>query len=176
MDIMIDIETLGTEVDAPVISIGAVAFDLTKVHDTFYVALDVAQQIDSGKRLVDVDTIKWWLSQSGAAKKVFKEKAESTKFGLEQLSQFIKSFGKDTYVWGNGATFDISILESLLYDYDVSCPWKYNKIMDYRTIKRFLGKDIKVDRKGTYHNAVDDAVTQAEFIQKCLRRYHGIKE
>ena len=85
MDIMIDIETLGTSTKCPVISIGAVAFDLNQIRGQFYVALDIKDQIDSGKRLVDADTIKWWLSQSGAAKKVFKEKAESTKFGLEQL-------------------------------------------------------------------------------------------
>lgn len=175
MDIMIDIETLGTRTDCPVISIGAVAFDLNKIYDKFYIALDVKDQIDSGKRKVDADTIKWWMSQGDAAKKVFKENFKDNSVGLSEFAYWIITFKGEKYVWGNGATFDISILESLMYDYGIDIPWKYNKIMDQRTIKRFLGKDIEMVRKGTYHNAIDDALTQAEYIQSCLRRYHELK-
>ena len=172
MDVMIDIETLGTKSNCPVISIGAVAFDLTTIHGSFYTALDVEEQIDSGKRIADASTIKWWMGQSGAAKTVFKENPEDTKFGLQQLALFLSSFD-DFYVWGNGATFDITILESIFDSYGVEIPWKYNRIMDQRTIKRFLGKDVKLKREGVYHNAVDDATTQAKFIQECLRRYYA---
>lgn len=169
IDVMIDIETLGTSFKCPVISIGAAAFDLTSVLSTHYTALDVAQQIDSGTRLADASTIKWWMSQSNAAKTVFKEDAIKVEKALEALTNYIKSLDADVYVWGNGATFDISILESLYADYKMPVPWKYNRVMDQRTIKRFLGKNIDIIRKGTYHNAVDDAVTQAEFIQACLK-------
>lgn len=176
IDIMIDIETLGTRTCCPVISIGAAAFDLNSILSTFYTALNVSEQIDSKIRQVDAGTIKWWMSQSNAAKTVFKEDAVATKLGLQKLTDYINSFGKDAdiYVWGNGATFDISILESLYYDYNLPVPWKYSKVMDQRTVKRFLGKEIKVLRKGTYHNAVDDAVTQAEYVQACLRGLYRV--
>jgi hypothetical protein len=172
IDVMIDIETLGKKPNCPVISIGAVAFDLTTTYGSFYAALDVEEQIDSGKRIADASTIKWWMSQSGAAKTVFKEDAIDTKTGLEQLALFLSTFD-DVYVWGNGATFDITILESIFDSYKVEIPWKYSHIMDQRTIKRFLGKGIKIKREGTYHNAIDDAMTQAKFIQECLGKYYA---
>ena len=73
MDLMIDIESLGIKNNCPVISIGACFFDKYGIKEKFYAVLDVAEQIDSGKRVADASTIKWWMSQEGAAKKIFKD-------------------------------------------------------------------------------------------------------
>ncbi len=175
-DNMIDLETLGTGPFSPIISIGIVCFDLNNVLDKLYITLDVKDQIDSGKRKIDADTLKWWMSQSDAAKKVFKENPMPVKEALMTISEFIKKQGKDVHVWGNGATFDITLLETLFSQYEVPVPWKYSKVMDFRTIKRFLGKDVVTERKGTYHNALDDALTQAEFVQACLQNYYQVEK
>jgi len=47
-DYMIDLETLGTKVDAPVLSIGAVEFNLEtgKLGQEFYCVLDLQSQLD----------------------------------------------------------------------------------------------------------------------------------
>ncbi len=163
-DIMIDLETLGKGTEAPVISIGAVYFDSEGLGKEFYVNLELQSQIDTGLRRADASTIQWWMGQSDAAKRVFKESAVPTSKGLLDLVNFILEV-KDAYVWGNGATFDISILESLLQDYEIPVPWKYNRIMDFRTYKRFLGQGREIDRsKGVHHNALDDAKVQASYI------------
>lgn len=199
MDLMIDLETLGTSPKAPVISIGACYFDKTGVKQHFYAVLDVKEQIDSGLRKVDADTIKWWMDQEGAAKKVFKEelgvihgrhihdflsdedddservrklKKDGNTASLLSFIYFCAGEYKDedTKPWGNGSTFDITILESLLKDFKIVVPWKFYNIRDYRTFKEYVydGKDL--ERTGTHHNALDDAIYQAEVVVEGMNR------
>jgi len=172
-DLMIDLETLGTKPDAPIISIGAVWFDLEKrqIGDTFYAVLDVAEQIDSKTRFASASTIKWWLSQADAAKSVFKEGAKPTKDVLALFREWIMVHAgskakttKKCLPWGNGSTFDITLMETLFDDYEVTCPWMYWNVMDLRTFKRFVGKGKKVEKLGTDHNALDDAVSQVNYM------------
>jgi len=115
MDLMIDLETLGTNHDAPVISIGAVKFSSKGLGEEFYVNLDVEEQIKDGRQVTG-STIKWWMGQEGAARKVFKEKSIPTAEGLLDFVEFFHQGGneKSVFPWGNGATFDITILEHLL--------------------------------------------------------------
>lgn len=173
-DLMIDLETLGTGVNAPIISIGAVWFDIDKkeIGDTFYAILDVADQMDTKTRFADSSTIKWWMTQDGAAKKVFRDGAHPSKMVLETFRKWImdhaKSKAKTTRnckPWGNGAAFDITLMETLFKDYDVTCPWIYYNAMDLRTFKRFVAKGAKVEvLEGAKHNALDDAVAQAKYV------------
>ena len=166
---MIDLETLGTNPDCPVISIGATFFDIEKkvLGPTFYLPLDIQSQLDAGRK-VDADTIKWWLGQSNAAKHVFKEKAQDPKKVLELLSQFVKQHPK-SYVWGNGSTFDITILESLYATYGLDYPWSHFNIMDLRTFKRFIARGKKVMNHGVSHNALDDAISQAQYVMNNMK-------
>lgn len=169
IDIMIDLETLGTSPDCPVISIGAIAFDIEKkvLGPTFYAVLDTEQQINDGRK-VDGSTLKWWLSQSDAAKKVFKENPAEVKTALNFLVEFVKQWPK-VKVWGNGSTFDITIMENLFKHYGVKCPWRYNDIMDLRTFKRFCAGGERIIKSGTAHNALDDARSQAQYVLDALK-------
>ncbi len=170
-DLMIDLETLGTNNAAPIISIGAALFDIKnkQIGDTFYEVLDVADQIDTKIRFVDSSTIKWWMNQSNAAKTVFKTKATSTKTALENFRTWIitrTDFNK-VHPWGNGASFDISLIESLFKDYNIPCPWMFWNVMDLRTYKRFIGKNSPIEKlEGTNHNALDDAINQIKYVFK----------
>jgi len=166
MEVMIDLETLGIGSKAPVISIGAVAFTKDGVVGTFYVNLDVKHQLDSGLRKVDASTIQWWMGQSDAARKVFKEEAKDTSVGLADFIDFINKLGPktNTKVWGNGSTFDITIMESLFQDYKLSVPWQYNHVRDLRTFKEYIYDGKETPRVGTHHNALDDAMHQAQVV------------
>lgn len=172
-DLMIDLETLGTNPDAPIISIGAVFFDIEKkvLGPTFYMALDVNEQIKRGRKVTG-DTLKFWMGQSDAAKKVFHEQAKAVPQVLHTFSEWIKANNPKVYVWGNGSTFDISMLENIYLMYEdvtsfkLAAPWGYNKIMDLRTFKRFKAPDKKVIVPGTAHNALDDAIGQANFVME----------
>lgn len=175
-DLMIDLETLGTGVDAPVISIGAAFFDIEKklIGDTFYMVCDVADQMDSKVRHADSSTIKWWMSQGNAAKQVFKDGHKPTKEVLETFRAWIMAHAgsraqstKKCNPWGNGSSFDITLMETLFKDYGVQCPWLYYNVMDLRTFRRFVANGAKVEKlEGTNHNALDDAVNQINFIFK----------
>lgn len=179
VDIMIDLETLGTAVDAPVISIGAQEFDTStgKLGSSFYVACDVKDQIDSKLRFCDTSTLKWWMGQSEGAKKVFKEGALPTKQCLEELSKWVLKLAgskakstRKAYVWGNGSSFDITLLETLYKDFGVECPWMFYKVMDLRTFKRFCAAGRKVEvLEGDAHNALDDAKAQAQYVLDVIK-------
>ncbi len=175
MDIMIDLETLGINPDCPVISIGAAAFNETGIKETFEVNLDTTHQIDIMSRKVTADTIKWWMSQEDAAKKVFKEATVHPEVGLKALVDWITAIKKKYKVkrihpWGNGSTFDISIMENLLSQYNVKIPWEFYNIMDFRTFKRFVydGKDMSF--QGVKHNALEDAKHQANIVIEGMLR------
>jgi len=177
MHLMIDLETLGITEKCPVIAIGAVLFDINGIQAEFYQTLDVEEQISSGKRIVDGSTIKWWMGQDDAAKKVFKEQPFDVFDALTNFHNFLGNGANTDKLkpWGNGSTFDISILESLVKDYGFAdCGskefWKFYNIRDYRTFKEFVydGKDL--ERKGTHHNALDDAIYQAEVVIKGMNK------
>lgn len=168
MDLMIDLETLSTTSKSVVISIGACFFDIEKrtIGPTFYMVLDIQDQIDKGRE-ISASTLKWWFNQENAAKRVFNENHKSPAVVLGTLNNWVKANCSDSRkvkVWGNGATFDISIMESIFHDYGVGLPWFYAGVMDLRTYKRFIAKGKKVPIIGTAHNALDDALSQAQYV------------
>jgi len=171
-DLMIDLETLGTDPETPVISLGAVFFNpTTKVlGPTFYMVMDVEEQIARGRKPTG-STIKWWMGQKDAAKKVFHEKSKPVADVLNLFTGWYKSNStgkRGSYVWGNGSSFDISIMENIYKDYGLEYPWSQYNIMDLRTFRRFIGDGDKIKKGGVNHNALDDAVAQAQYVMEKL--------
>lgn len=164
---MLDLETLSTSNDCVVISIGACLFDIEKrtILSTFYMACEVQEQLDRGRK-VSASTIKFWMGQSSAAQHVFNEKAKPMEEVLKTLVFWLNSMGpkKDRRVWGNGSTFDISIMENLFDMYKIDRPWNYNSVMDLRTFKRFVGKGAQIPKPMVAHNALEDAKIQAQYV------------
>lgn len=176
-DLMIDFETLGQDPDCIVISIGAVWFDpeTEKLGDTFYMAFEMDSQLAKGRSFTP-ETLKWWMGQSGAAKKVFHEKSKPTEEVLKTFIQWVYAHNSISKVkpWGNGSSFDISIFESLFKDYGLKCPWMFYNVFDLRTFKRFVANNEKVDKsEGVDHNAQDDAINQAKYV---IKHYKFFKE
>lgn len=58
---MLDIETLGTNNNALVVSISAVQFDMSsnEIGDKFEIGLNKEQQLEKGA-IIDQSTIDWW--------------------------------------------------------------------------------------------------------------------
>lgn len=166
MEIMIDLETLGTGDQAAIVSIGLVAFDLTlgEITETLYLRPDVQAQLDKGASVTS-DTISWWLNQNKSAKSVFSETSISPVSALKQIEQFFNQ-KNNAYVWGNGPTFDVVILGNMFKRFNFKVPWDFRKVMDFRTFRRFVAKGNHVQNRGVAHNALDDAKAQAEFILK----------
>lgn len=170
---MIDLETMATEPDAVVLSIGACFFDIEtgKVTSKFYMCLDIDEQ-KRCKRVVDPKTLAWWNSQSKDARKVFTEKKYPVDHCLNEFTNFVLANGNmsSIYPWGNGAGFDISIMESLYRMFDKKIPWLFYNVMDLRTFKRFAAANEKVPKlDGVNHHALDDAINQAKYVLKYTR-------
>jgi hypothetical protein len=162
MHVMIDLETMGTRPDAPIIAIGAVAFDGDAIRREFYANVDLGSSVNSGAQ-IDASTVMWWLKQSDAARAALTEgEAYSLVGALTELSNWI-DWGPIKGVWGNGATFDNVILRQSYVRTAVPCPWPFWQDRCYRTVKSMY-PDVAMVRSGTHHNALDDARTQAEHL------------
>lgn len=174
--VMIDLETLGNRPGCAILSIGAVAFDPRngQLGPELYV---VASRVDQAKMPLlheSADTLKWWLSQAEAARQVLDEADKKTALPLEkalaQLTNFLDKFGlKRVKVWGNGSDFDNAILSCCYNAVGLPVPWEYWNNRCYRTLKNLVPSE-KPKRTGVYHNALDDAKTQALHAVELLRR------
>lgn len=168
-NLMIDLETLGTNPDCPVISLGAVFFDGTGLGERFYAVLDVEAQMDAGRK-ASASTIKWWMGQGDAAKKVFREGGQDTKTVLEEFSQFCVIHGAWVQPWSKGANFDIVIMEDLFRFYDLPVPWKYSQVRCFRTFEKTNCQGVNIPFDGVQHDALADALHQATIAVEGLKR------
>ena len=167
--LMIDLETMGKNPDAPIISIGAIFFDpqTGDMGPEFSKTID----LDTAGGVIDRDTIKWWLKQSREAQSVLLTDEIPLDDALLQLREFIDENSGEFFVqvWGNGANFDNVILRRSYERQGIPCPWRYCNDRDVRTIVE-LGKAIDFDARtaipfeGERHNALDDARHQAKYV------------
>lgn len=179
--VMIDLETLGRRAGCAILSIGAVAFDAKakELGPELYTVV----RLDSCEKVglhIDPDTIAWWEKQSPEAQKVLKQ-ARATRGNkmlskaLEELNKYLSQFDlKKVKVWGNGSDFDNAILINCFAAANLAAGWEFWNNRCYRTLKG-LAPSIKVERVGTYHNALDDAKTQALHAIKVLQHLKGGK-
>ncbi|EFW5393056.1 exonuclease [Escherichia coli] len=167
--LMIDLETMGKNPDAPIISIGAIFFD----PQTGDMGPEFSKTIDleTAGEVIDRDTIKWWLKQSREAQSAIMTDEIPLDDALLQLREFIDENSGEFFVqvWGNGANFDNTILRRSYERQGIPCPWRYYNDRDVRTIVE-LGKAIDFDARtaipfeGERHNALDDARYQAKYV------------
>ena len=173
LDVMLDLETLGTGNNAVILSIGAVKFDLK--GDTvdrefqFEIFIDPKTCTDAGLELDANTVMRWMHPDRSAARQVFVDKP-LTKLRTALLA-FDDWMGGDRPVWGNGATFDNVILRNAYTAVGVRCPWHFRNDRCFRTMSNVLPR-VEWERVGTHHSAVDDAATQALYLQ---RIYQGAK-
>ncbi|ENT6585650.1 3'-5' exoribonuclease [Escherichia coli] len=167
--LMIDLETMGKNPDAPIISIGAIFFDpqTGDMGPEFSKTID----LDTAGGVIDRGTIKWWLKQSREAQSTILTDEIPLDDALLQLREFIAENSGEFFVqvWGNGANFDNVILRRSYERQGIPCPWRYHNDRDVRTIVE-LGKAIDFDARtaipfeGERHNALDDARYQAKYV------------
>lgn len=165
--LMIDLETLGVNQDSVFVSVGLCTFDpeTGEIEHREEFNVDWQSSIDSG-RSVTAGTLKWWLAQDQGATVNILLDGFKLERALIVLSDFIKEH-KIKYVWGNGATFDISILENSYTQLGMKIPWDFWNVRDVRTIKHLAPFNYKVPAfEGTQHKAMDDAVHQAMYVSE----------
>lgn len=172
INVMIDLETLGRSAGCSVMSIGAVVFS-DKLGREFYASID-RDSCDQAGLFEDQDTLDWWNRQSDEAMSVFNEPKVSLHLALTMFSDWLSMLGprENIRIWGMGAAFDNAIMIALYRIMGIELPWNYNGDMCFRTLKALV-PNVPYERIGTYHNALDDAKTQAVHAIAMLERLNA---
>lgn len=171
-EVMVDLETLSTESNACILSIGAARFFPrdTGIMDHFEVFVDPKSCTADGL-VIDADTVMWWMhgDQDEARKELMACPRLPLRTALLMFMEWLKG---DRPVWGNGATFDNVILRNAYKAAGLGVPWSYWNDRCYRTMKSQY-PDVKLVRKGTHHSAAADAVSQAVHLQAIFKSISG---
>lgn len=168
--VMVDLETLGTAPGSVIWSIGAAKFDpmTDMLDDTFHVVVDVRDAVGRGLT-INADTMLWWMdaSRTEAREQLLQPATAVDTFSA--LHGFAEWYGQDSLpTWGNGATFDNVLLRTAMERVGVECPWRFWDDRCYRTFKA-LAPAVKLERLGTHHNALSDAISQARHMQNIIK-------
>ncbi|WP_434153164.1 3'-5' exoribonuclease domain-containing protein [Klebsiella variicola] len=179
--VMVDLETMGKKHNAPIVAIGAVVFDPAtgSIGESFYKVVCLESSVNWGA-VIDPSTVIWWLKQSSEARSaIVNDDAIPLQDALLQFREFVSDNvaggSKKAQVWGNGASFDNSILRSSYDCIAEDYPWEYWNDRDVRTMVE-LGQAISFDPKttipfeGSRHNALADAIHQARYVSAVWQR------
>lgn len=179
-DLSIDLETLGTEPGAVITQIGLCAFHSRPVlHERDKSDLEVVGQrldidpqscMDAGMH-VSWSTISWWLTQEAEAREgMARQTGTDFRNALNWVDQFVKiTMAHRFKPWGNGATFDISLLNEMYRIDNRKVPWEFRDVRDMRTLVAVTPDDkIMWGVAKVAHDAMFDAVAQAETIRSCF--------
>ena len=115
INVMLDLETLGTKPGCAILSIGMVAFTWDAVQNyTLYNEIYTRSCLDAGLT-IDPETEKWWRAREPEAA-ILQRAAYITTPPLAAVLVAAKAWLElqgpleQTTVWGNGADFDLPIL------------------------------------------------------------------
>lgn len=184
--IMTDIETMGTNDDAPIAAIASVQFNPTIV-ETFqdllngasqlYQVIDLTHQEKLG-RVFDGSTVLWWMGLPRTTR--------ATLFGSETklftaMNEWLDWLGEeDLTMWARGPQFDLKVLQRALEAVGLKIPWKYNSGRDVRTLMEFIPlqvydiQDAELEEYGfVKHNPLHDCVKQIMQVQRCAAFIRG---
>lgn len=159
--VMVDIETLGKSANACTLAIGACRFDERDILDKFYININIESNIEAGRK-IDGSTLRWWLQQNSVALNMLFEDTQSLEFALGAFAGWIRS---DSCLWGCGAAFDNAILADAYECIGFETPWDFRNDRCYRTMKKLDHNVVEPERFGLHHNALDDAIHQARYLQ-----------
>ena len=195
MGAMIDLETLGIDAGAPIVTIGAVVFDPyvcdsseELIRRGLNLRIDLSESIDMS-RGVRGETLRWWFEQEDEAiKALVGDDTLSMKEALTKLYRYLNDRGnfvneeffpgladmaKCSTFWAKDPDFDMVLLR---YYYDLlgeKLPWNFWACRSVRTIEAIAWDDpsSKPEFKipGVAHNALWDSVHQAMRIQAAMK-------
>lgn len=175
---MIDIETMGTDPSAAILTIGVCIFDPygkdteSSITDDrkFNVVISLEDNQNQGRTL-DANTVMWWLRQSKEAQTSLNVgDITNLKNALTQYKTFISSQNaKVTRIWAKSPDFDVVIMRNALKSQKMSDSFGYFESRCVRTLTEaaYPNGDQPAIGVGVAHNALDDAIRQALMVQHC---------
>lgn len=185
LGIMADIETLDLGARPIVTQIALYPFDMETeelIHDALYLFLPIQPQMDLiPARTLSADTLLWWMQQGDEARDAFERNLSDDFEELPILMrQIVRRFNKWTNdgrveyeLIAKGPQFDIVAIETLLRDCGLKAPWKYDRIVDLRTLQRYAGvssRDMTPPQGFIAHRADWDCKFQIEVYFESKRK------
>lgn len=171
---MVDIETFSTNINAAILTIGAIKFSRNnqitelKNMDTFYrrISLDSCKQL--GLK-IDKKTIEWWrLQEPISQEEVFSDK---NRFPLKEvLIEFKNWFPNGAIFWSHGISFDSVILENAYNKCNIPIPWSYWRLRDTRTLFDIANVQRETINNNILHNALHDCYRQIITLYKAFNK------
>ena len=167
-NIMLDLETMGKRPSAPIIYIGAVAFNLEEraVGPVFEAPVHLTSSLSSGA-ILEPEVVLWWLRRSeDAVARILSAKTNDTLiWGLGKFSEFCRGLCDKQLlkIWGNGSDFDNVILKESYERLSMVAPWEFWNNKCYRSKKQEVPY-LRIVREGIKHTAVDDAMSQVKHL------------
>ncbi|MCB4946034.1 3'-5' exoribonuclease [Streptococcus mutans] len=172
--IMVDIETLGTAVNATVFQIAAVRFDINtgEILAEFNETQDIAELSNIN---ADGSTIQWWLETNSDLMKYLICLPTTSKL-LADFHAWLTAQSEDfdLYLWGNGILFDNNIIRQQFVDMGLNYPIRYSHDRDVRTILQLACDKLDTtvnefkqqcyDPSLTQHHAYHDVINQVAAV------------
>jgi hypothetical protein len=175
IDVMLDLETLGTAPGSVITAIGAVATEGGKID----LKISVTDCLYYGLT-VDPDTLSWWRKQS---RSTWEEQTNGQSRLVPALALFSEWIGRlrqgpegaatgaRLRLWGDSASFDLTLLASAYRAAGLTPPWNYREECCYRTLRTVLKSDKPASK--TAHGALSDAHAQLTHLQEMLKTLEG---
>jgi hypothetical protein len=175
--VMIDFETLSSAKDAAVISIGAAVFGpWDTIEHKFYEKINPLDAERYGT--VSAETMKWWDKPENAqARLIAFSGTQSAQVAWYKFHEWLlglvsehENGMKDLYPWGNGADFDLPILQHHLEEFNGSYPIDHRNHRCFRTLKNLVPVTVieSVEPNILKHDSLADAIWQANVARRCL--------
>lgn len=179
LHMMIDIETAGVKPGCMVLQIGAatISIDGNSIENLFCVGASIMSNNAKGLTMAS-DTMDWWEKQDPALyKEVFGPDLLLDESLMKLIGYYLHmeskaaQLNRKLLVWSNPVTFDFTVLEAAMKACGHSIPWSYKNTMCYRTVRELFSKTVALQEWPTElskHNALHDAIYQAEHLSKIL--------
>jgi len=162
---MIDLETLSTNPDAVILTVGGVKFDpynSVEPSQGMYFRVDVDSQTAMGRHVMQ-DTLDWWGRQDP---EIMEEAlGDKDRISLDEMVKTLNKWcvGVDVF-WCQGPLFDYAILQNIYAQMKIPVPWNYWQIRDSRTLFSLVPREN--EKRTGLHNALEDCYFQAKKVQK----------
>jgi hypothetical protein len=174
-DLSIDIETLGVTQDAVIIQIGVVEFntDTMSIGDGLVFYPDLEEQYKA-RRSVDIDALKWWTKTNPA---LLGDILNSKTINHSEVrARLIDVMILARSYWFKHPAFDLTILDSM-YSLNTSlCDSGHGAYRKITKDVHTLTSSLKVkppEFVGVRHDALADAIHQAQWVIKCFAKIQG---
>jgi hypothetical protein len=170
--VMLDLETLSTEPNAVILSIGAARFDPNEwtVAETFEAHVDLES---TNLKVFDIspNTVNWWMSDDRQEARAYYRRGDKTDLvtALWGFRQWLKDQPLEG-LWGNGAAFDNVILRKAYELCGEQAPWAFRQDRCFRTLKNLPIIVPEPERIEPAHSALGDAIWQALYAQRVMDR------